>query len=268
MERKIIFEKLKMDETDFTDNSIEMEDRWNLLTTAETTSKNQSSETIPYGPTALCAIHDEEALEDEEEEVQEEEMPTKHFCGISCCFTMWQVKRCDIEGGKERIIEFNVRVEMLRFATNASFFVIILLGIIATHASGTIPELTEIEKTYGNKNICLYFDFYPVPYFAPFLYNITICFATAYCYASIIRIWIAYSEKKITLWQRKFFNVCWVFLLFTVMLFSLSFAVQPQGDNPSTDFGKFCIKRDQIVQFGSDHEPVHPNMSKYVKKPK
>ena len=88
---------------------------------------------------------------------------------------------------------------------------------------------TEIQRTFGNKNICLYFDFYPVPYFSPFLYNVVVLLATAYCIASIIRIWIAYGEDKISLWERKFYNFCFGSLVFSAMLFSLCFAVQPDG---------------------------------------
>ena len=88
---------------------------------------------------------------------------------------------------------------------------------------------TEIEKTFGNQNICLYFDFHPVPYFSPVLYNIVVLLITSYCIASTIRVWIAYVEKKISFWERKFYNFCFLCLVLSAMLFSLCFAIQPDG---------------------------------------
>ena len=67
-----------------------------------------------------------------------------------------------------------------------------------------------------------------MPYFAPALYNITVLLSTCYCIASIIRVWIAWGEKKITQNQRSFFNFCFCFLALGVMVFSLIFAVQPK----------------------------------------
>ena len=67
-----------------------------------------------------------------------------------------------------------------------------------------------------------------MPYFAPALYNITVLLSTCYCIASIIRVWIAWGEKKITQNQRSFFNFCFCFLALGCMIFSLIFAVQPK----------------------------------------
>lgn len=99
----------------------------------------------------------------------------------------------------------NLTVESLRLATKIAFFTIIILGIAATHIFNDSKALndTEIQKTFGNKNICMYFDFYPVPYFSPFLYNIVVLLVSLYCIASTIRVWIAYGEKKISSCERK-----------------------------------------------------------------
>ena len=72
-------------------------------------------------------------------------------------------------------------------------------------------------------------DFYPVPYFSPVLYNIAVFLVTSYCIASIIRVWIAYGEKKISFGERKFYNFCFGCFIFSAMIFSLCFAVQPDG---------------------------------------
>ena len=151
----------------------------------------------------------------------------KHLCGVK----LWEVKHDPHDEG-EKLIEMNLTVESLRLATKVAFFTIIILGIAATHTFNTSESLndTEIQKTFGNKNICLYFDFYPVPYFSPFLYNIVVLLVSLYCIASAIRVWIAYGEKKISFWERKFYNFCFGFLVFSAMVFSLCFAVQP--DDP------------------------------------
>ena len=153
----------------------------------------------------------------------------KYLCGKR--FKLWEVKP-DPNDEEERMIEKNLTVESLRLATKVAFFTIIILGIAATHTFNTSESLndTEIQKTFGNKNICLYFDFYPVPYFSPFLYNIVVLLVSLYCIASAIRVWIAYGEKKISFWERKFYNFCFGFLVFSAMVFSLCFAVQP--DDP------------------------------------
>ena len=107
----------------------------------------------------------------------------------------------------------------------------ILLNSKVETPSEIFPPLknTEIEKTFGNQNICLYLDFYPVPYFSPVLYNIAVFLVTSYCIASIIRVWIAYGEKKISFGERKFYNFCFGCFIFSAMIFSLCFAVQPDG---------------------------------------
>ena len=87
-----------------------------------------------------------------------------------------------------------------------------------------------IEETFGNKNICLYFDYPPIPYFAPFLYSFSTLWVAFYGTASMFRIWVAYTNKKITKWQRRFFNCCFGFFVLSAMLFSECFAVQPKDD--------------------------------------
>ena len=97
---------------------------------------------------------------------------------------------------------------------------------------------TEIQKTFGNQNICLYFDYPPIPYFAPFLYNISVLMVAFYATASMFRIWISYTEGKVTIWERRLLNCCFGFLVFAAMLFSECFAVQPISDNESKGIGK------------------------------
>ena len=62
---------------------------------------------------------------------------------------------------------------------------------------------------------------------SPALYNIVVFISTLYCMVSIIKVWIARVEGKITNGHRHFFNFCYGFLLISMWLFSISFAVQP-----------------------------------------
>jgi hypothetical protein len=59
----------------------------------------------------------------------------------------------------EKEIVLQVVVETLRLMTNGVFFAIILLGIFLTTVWGGIPADNLIENTFGNRQICLYFDF-------------------------------------------------------------------------------------------------------------
>jgi len=184
---------------------------------------NRSTTTLPL---------DETDYQNEPPEQLEPLMPKeKYLCGTKLKLVkLWEVKPDPNDEG-EKLIEMNLTVESLRLATNAALFTIIFLGIVATRIFNKPETLkdTEIEKTFGNQNICLYLDFYPVPYFSPVLYNIAVFLVTSYCIASIIRVWIAYGEKKISFGERKFYNFCFGCFIFSAMIFSLCFAVQPDG---------------------------------------
>ena len=104
----------------------------------------------------LTTANDEETTKFETQSIEIKENPDEIIEEKRlCCFTLWQVKRCTTEGGREKMIEINVTVESLRFATNLSFFILILLGVITTHTFGkkTLVDYrlknngTEIQKT-------------------------------------------------------------------------------------------------------------------------
>jgi hypothetical protein len=50
-----------------------------------------------------------------------------------------------------------------------------------------------------------------------------------YSLASTIRVWIAYGKDKISFCERIFYNFCFGFFVFSALIFSLCFAVQPDG---------------------------------------
>ena len=188
---------------------------------AEVTTDAKNKEISRTGSVEILIVDDDDIIS------------TKRLCGI----TLWRVTKSKIECECQKQIEIDLTVEALRFASHISFFILILLGIISTHAFNAKEVLddSELEKTFGNRNICLYFDFYPVPYFAPFLYNIPVIFTCGYGCAAIIRIWISFSEGKIEKWQKKFYECSLGFVIFSTMMFSLCFGVQPKKDDPTTE---------------------------------
>ena len=76
--------------------------------------------------------------------------------------------------GTQGVIKLELSVDSLRFATFGSFTCLLILGVILTNIWGGIPDNSVLERILGNKNVCLYFDFRPIPYVIPPLYCITV----------------------------------------------------------------------------------------------
>ena len=67
---------------------------------------------------------------------EDDKVTKKYFCWSPFCFTLFNIKQSITEGENEKMIELNVVVESLRLASNTSFLVLILLGILATKLAG------------------------------------------------------------------------------------------------------------------------------------
>ena len=76
--------------------------------------------------------------------------------------------------GTQGVLKLELSVDSLRFATFGSFTCLLRLGVILTNIWGGIPDNSVLERILGNKNVCLYFDFRPIPYVIPPLYCITV----------------------------------------------------------------------------------------------
>jgi len=127
----------------------------------------------------------------------------------------------------EKEIKLQVVVETLRLVVHGFFFGLIILGIILTWSWGGIPRDNMLTKVFGNMQICLYVDFRPVPYVVPPLYAIVLTFMILYAAASCFRAWIVFAENKISFWEQRICQGCYLYLAFCGILFSISFAVQP-----------------------------------------
>ena len=101
------------------------------------------------------------------------------------------------------VTEYGVSIEVLRLSMHGSFFCLLLIGFTLTHThAGGIPDDNIIKRNFGYNSMCLYFDYHPIPYVSPALYNIVVLFTFCYAYSSGMRVWIAWTKNKITNKQR------------------------------------------------------------------
>ena len=101
------------------------------------------------------------------------------------------------------ISEFKVSIEVLRLSMHGSFFCLLLIGFTLTHThAGGIPDDNIIKRNFGYNSMCLYFDYHPIPYVSPALYNIVVLLTFCYAYSSGMRVWIAWTTNKISKKQR------------------------------------------------------------------
>jgi len=145
----------------------------------------------------------------------------------------------------ERVLEFHLITEIFRLIVHLSFFFIIVLGMILTAIWGGIPNQNIIEDTFGNRQICLYFDFRPVPYVLPPIYGMILTFMILLGLTQSIRAWIAYEENKISNKLRLFLQICYLSLTSGGIIFTLCIAVQPEDHETlivhTLPFSYFCI---------------------------
>ena len=92
---------------------------------------------------------------------------------------------------------------------HGTFFALILVGVALTYIFNEEfhdnenglgpPKENIIKRNFGYDNMCLYFDYRPVGYISPALYNIVVGFTTVYCYCSGIRVWLGMVSNKMTI---------------------------------------------------------------------
>ena len=139
-----------------------------------------------------------------------------------------------VKDGAERSIRFSMVVENFRTLFYWSFLGVFLLGITLTKLF-VKEDVTEIIKdVFGASNVCAYFDFPPATYYVPFCWTFPMAFAATYGGISMLRIWIARGEGKILKRQKILLFLAHIYFIFSVMLFSVIFAVQPDRTHPET----------------------------------
>ena len=90
---------------------------------------------------------------------------------------------------------------------HGTFFALILVGVALTYIFNEEfrnnpyglgpPKDNIIYRNFGYNNMCLYFDYRPVGYISPALYNIVVGFTTVYCYCSGIRVWLGMVSNNV-----------------------------------------------------------------------
>ena len=94
---------------------------------------------------------------------------------------------------------------------------------------GGIPDDNIVQRNFGNKNICLYFDYEPVPYFAPALWTTLLLFYQhAIVLLQLFEFGLHGVKRKLPKSKGVFSISVFVFLALGCMIFSLIFAVQPK----------------------------------------
>lgn len=139
-----------------------------------------------------------------------------------------------VKDGAERSIRFSMVVENFRTLFYWSLLGVILLGITLTKLFVEIDSTKIIKDVFGANNICAYFDFPPATYCLPFCWTFTMGFAVTYDVISMFRIWVACEEGKIFKRQKILLFLAHGYFIFSVMLLSVIFAVQPDRTHPET----------------------------------
>ncbi len=79
-----------------------------------------------------------------------------------------------------RSIEISIDPEIFRFTGYMCFWTMVLICIIITKTSITLPDPTPLVKNFGYNNICIYFDLDPARIVASMLYPLVEYFMVIY----------------------------------------------------------------------------------------
>ena len=121
-------------------------------------------------------------------------------------------------------------VDRLRILGYAAFCVVVIVGIVLTHAfAGIDPQRTLFREVFGYNNVCVYFDHPPSSYVLPLLWAITLVLLLVYITAHWLqmRAEVRRGDLDRTLYGR--LARAKLFEAFTLTAFSTSFAVTPEG---------------------------------------
>ena len=160
----------------------------------------------------------------------------------------------------ERKIKITLVVENFRTAFYWTFLGVILLGMLLTNVFVKEDVHQLLTDVFGASNICANFDFPPATYILPFFWLFAVLHAITYDGLSIFRIWIAKEEEKISNRARWLLTVAHVYFAFSVMYFTMIFAVPPDHEAPESVIVhtapyinlkiSFCVIQAAVVWFG------------------
>lgn len=160
----------------------------------------------------------------------------------------------------EHSLHLVVVIEDLRAAFYITFIAIILFGIALTKAFTKEDYTRILVPVYGITSMCSYFDFAPSTYVLPVIWCFGVILGFLYNAAAVLRIQIAYLEKKLTRCAYVSLILAHVYVALSIICFMISFAVQPNPTTPETMVVHtvpyvnlkimFCVFQVAVVYFG------------------
>ena len=132
--------------------------------------------------------------------------------------------------------EFSITVvpESLRTYFYIEFWIFCFIGIITTHSAsswnGFSRTSNPILDTFGNNNICIYFDNPPFSYFGAALFVPIILTGVLYLFVDLNRVYFSMKNPKypnITPLFYKLYKYTTIFITFSMAFFIQVFATQP-----------------------------------------
>jgi len=198
----------------------------------------------------------------EADQIEEKTVSEEHF----------RIRRLTIQNVKgERTLNMGIIIEDLRAGVYIAFAALSIIGVILTEVFHEYDEKTDyIKKVFGASNLCSNFDFPPATYVLPVLWVFVIFLGVMYSNACILRIYISYLEEKLSGFASVLLSVAHVYLILSVIYFTMIFAVQPDPDNPvsmvvhsvpylNLKWG-ICILQIAVVYFGFNVAWVRLNL--------
>jgi len=160
----------------------------------------------------------------------------------------------------EHSLHMVVVIEDIRAALYISFIAIIVLGVVLTKAFTTDDYEAVLVQVYGVTSMCSYFDYAPSTYVLPAIWCFAIIIACVYCAVAMLRIKIAYLEKKLTRTAYILLILAYLYVALSFIYFTTIFAVQPNPAKPVTMVVHtvpyanlkvmFCVFQCAVVYFG------------------
>jgi len=121
-------------------------------------------------------------------------------------------------------------VEKIRLVGYIGFWMVVLTGIFLTKMFGNVDlQNTILMKVFGYNNICVYFDYPPSTYVLPWLWAVTLVLLLCYMTAHWLQMRAEVQQGVLAANIYRLLSGLKLFEAFTMVAFSTSFAVHPEG---------------------------------------
>jgi len=135
----------------------------------------------------------------------------------------------------KHLLHIGIIVEDLRAAVYVAFTVLSLLGVLLTHLFTKVEDPDKyIVNVFGSGNLCSMFDWPPSTYVLPVCWVFVIFLGVMYSNVSIFRIYVEYLEEKLSGCAAVMVTIAHVYLILSLVYFSMIFAVKPDPTEPVT----------------------------------